>query len=181
MMMCRQNTRRYWWRLRCLILACVWLSLSGCNRPAADAGTTLVPGDVFPAPVLDHVAGGNDPLGPFFGKLLVLNIWATWCPPCRSEMPGLDRLSKTLDPKRFAVVGLSVDTDTLLASEFLLQHGITFTNVFDPGGKIVRPLGLKVYPETFIIAPDRSLLRRITGQQEWDSPKMIQMLEGLYQ
>ena len=113
--------------------------------------------------------------------MLVLNIWATWCPPCRREIPGLDRLSQTLDPKRFAVIGLSTDDDALLASEFLIQNGITFTNFFDQKGKMSRQLGLQVYPETFVIAQDRTLVRRMTGLRDWSSPDMVNMLEGLYQ
>lgn len=113
--------------------------------------------------------------------MLVLNIWATWCPPCRREMPGLDRLSQTLDPKRFAVIGLSTDEDALLASEFLIQNGITFTNFLDQKGKMSRQLGLQVYPETFVIAQDRTLVRRMTGLRDWSSPDMVSMLEGLYQ
>jgi thiol-disulfide isomerase/thioredoxin len=141
--------------------------------------TPLVPGSRFPAAVLDHIAGGNDAQGPFQGKWLVLNVWATWCPPCRREMPSLNRLSKQLDPARFAVVGLSVDADRLLASEFLMQHGIAFSNFFDPEGRLSQRLGIKVYPETFVIAPNRSVLRRVSGQQEWDSPTMVSMLEAI--
>jgi peroxiredoxin len=94
-------------------------------------------------------------------------------------MPGLDRLSRKLDPKRFAVVGLSVDKDTLLAAEFLVQHGISFANIFDQSGKMTRSLGVNVYPETFVIAPDRRILLRVSGQREWDSPEMISMLEEI--
>jgi peroxiredoxin len=94
-------------------------------------------------------------------------------------MPSLNRLSKQLDPARCAVVGLSVDADRLLASEFLMQHGIAFSNFFDPEGRLSQRLGIKVYPETFVIAPNRSVLRRVSGQQEWDSPTMVSMLEAI--
>lgn len=179
-----QKTGRWWWGGRLVLLGMASLAVSACDKPpanvvAASTQATPVQGAVFPASVLDYLAGGSDANGPFHGKLLVLNIWATWCPPCRREMPGLERLSKTLDPKRFAVVGLSVDADSLLAAEFLVQHGITFTNVFDPGAKIAQILGLKVYPQTFVIGPDRRVLQHLTGQYEWDSPTMIDMVEGI--
>ena len=180
-----QRTGPNGWCRRRILLGVVSLGLSACDQPSVGLGAgmhasaTLVQGGAFPALVLDYISGGSDAMGPWHGKLLVLNIWATWCPPCRREMPGLDRLSKTLDAKRFAVVGLSVDTDTLLAAEFLVQHGITFTNFFDQSGKMTQSLGLKAYPETFVIAPDRRILRRISGQREWDSPEMISMLEQI--
>ena len=67
-----------------------------------------------------------------------------------------------------------------MAKEFLLQHGITFSNFFDQAGQLSRPLGLKAYPETFVIAPDRTLLRRMTGLHAWGSPEMVSLLEGLH-
>lgn len=181
--------KRAAWTLRCLrsgihpmlALLAVSISLLACDRPADSETAVLVPGNAFPEHVLDFISASNDVAGTLQGRMLVLNVWATWCPPCRSEMPGLERLSRALDPKRFVVIGLSVDSDTLLASEFLLQHGITFANFFDKDGQMMRPLGLKVYPETFVIGPDRKLVRRVTGMQEWDRPKMIGALEELYQ
>jgi len=95
-------------------------------------------------------------------------------------MPALEQLSKTLDPKRFAVVGISTDEDALLAEEFLRQTGITFTNFLDPGGSIAKSIGMQVYPETFLISADGVLLRRMPGYQEWSSAEMIAQLEQTY-
>lgn len=155
--------------------------LGACNKPAAPAAATLVEGQAFPAFMLDFIANRNEATPSWQGKVLVLNVWATWCPPCRREMPDLELLSQTLDPQRFAVIGLSVDQDTLLAQEFLLQHGITFANFFDQGGSVARPLNLQAYPQTFVIAPDRTLLQSVSGLREWGSPEMVNWLEGLYQ
>ena len=155
--------------------------LGACDKPPAPAAAPLVEGQPFPAFMLDFISSRNDAASAWQGKMLVLNVWATWCPPCRREMPDLELLSKTLDPQRFAVIGLSVDGDTLLAAEFLVQHGITFANFFDQNGQVARPLALQAYPQTFVIAPDRILLRRIIGHREWGNPEMVSMLEGLYQ
>ena len=155
--------------------------LAACDKPAAPGISPLVEGQPFPSFMLDYISSGSAATPSLQGKMLVLNIWATWCPPCRREMPSLDRLNKALDPKRFAVIGLSIDQDVLLASEFLVQNGIIFTNFFDQNGRMSSQLGLKVYPETFVIAPDRTLVRRMTGLHDWSSPEMVNMLEGLYQ
>lgn len=168
------------WR-RAIAICVLALSLVACNRTAAPSAPQLVEGQAFPAFMLDFISGGKDVARFLHGKVLVLNIWATWCPPCRREMPGLDRLSKSLDPNRFAVIGLSTDDDALLASEFLAQYGISFINFLDQKGTMSRQLGLQVYPETFVIAEDRTLLRRMTGLHDWSSPDMVAMLEGLYQ
>ena len=182
MMLTRQCSFSFVFCLRRVTVVCLLLlSLAACDKAAAPTLQPLMEGQAFPSYMLDFISGGSDAGQAWQGKMLVLNIWATWCPPCRREMPDLEHLSKTLDPKRFVVIGLSVDADALLASEFLLQNGITFGNFFDQDGKMSRQLALKVYPETFVIAPDRTLLRRMTGLHAWGSPEMVSMLEGLYQ
>lgn len=141
----------------------------------------LTEGQKFPTFVLDAISDGRAGSNRLHEKVLVVNVWATWCAPCRREMPSLEQLSKTLNPQHFAVIGLSVDEDVMLASEFLTQHKITFPNFYDKGGVMAERLGLRVYPETFVIAPNRTLLRRMTGFREWNSPEMVAMLEELYQ
>ena len=167
---------RRWLALLCLGL----VMLTACGKAGAPAPIRLVEGQAFPAFMLDFIASANDEHRPLHGKTVILNIWATWCSPCRREMPDLERLSQSLDPAHFVVIGLSTDRDAPLAAEFLAQHHITFTNLFDPDGKVSRQLGLRAYPETFVIAPDRILLRRLTGLQEWNSPEMHGLLAGLH-
>ena len=152
-----------------------------CERVPAPVAQPVAEGLAFPAPLLALLPDSGDRSRALQGKMLILNLWATWCPPCRQEMPDLERLSQSLDPARFVVLGLSVDTDTLLASEFLLQNSITFANYFDPSGKVSRSLGLQTYPQTFVIASNRRLLKQIQGYQAWNAPSMHDMLEGLYQ
>jgi thiol-disulfide isomerase/thioredoxin len=148
---------------------------------AVQASLALVEGSAFPGVTLKSLSGENVPLQSLQGKMLVLNVWATWCPPCRREMPSLERLNTLLDPQRFAVLGLSTDGDELLATEFLSSNHISFKNYFDRNGKLAKQLGLDGYPETFLIAQDGTLVKRVLGEQDWSSPAMIQMLEQAYQ
>jgi thiol-disulfide isomerase/thioredoxin len=171
--------RTEWQRLILAVMLLLLVGVSACNKPES-VPQQLVEGQAFPSFMLNYVLGENAGKPAFQGKVLVLNVWATWCPPCRKEMPSLQRLSQTLDPKRFAVIGLSTDQDALLATEFLAQGGVTFSNFFDPNGKMSKQLGLKVYPETFLIAPDGTLARRVTGLQDWSSPEMLVLLEDIY-
>jgi thiol-disulfide isomerase/thioredoxin len=154
--------------------------MGGCSK-APPPKPEITEGKPFPAISMasSSMNALEDPA--LRGKMLILNVWATWCPPCRREMPGLERLSKTLDPARYVVLGMSTDQDERLAAEFLTQNGITFFNFFDQNGRLSREWNLKVYPETFLIAPDGTLLRRIPGLREWDSPEMVAELESLYQ
>lgn len=165
--------------VRGLAAALALASLAGCKEPPVKP--EIVEGKPFPPIAMVNAAGNalEDPS--LRGKMLILNVWATWCPPCRREMPGLERLSKSLDPERFVVLGLSTDQDERLAAEFLMQNGITFFNFFDQNARLSKEWNLKVYPETFLIAPDGKLIRRIPGLREWDSMEMVAELESLYQ
>ena len=180
------NQRACLARFRSMVIRRVALALfvltavAACGQAGVPKPPRLLEGQAFPASMLDLVSTRSDAPSALDGKMLVLNVWATWCPPCRHEMPGLNRLSKLLDPQRFAVVGVSVDADPLLATEFLLQNGITFPNVQDVNGNVARQMGLQAYPETFVLAPDRTLVRRMSGQHEWGSPDMVNLLEGFY-
>ncbi|TAN81078.1 MAG: TlpA family protein disulfide reductase [Gallionella sp.] len=138
-------------------------------------------GEHIPEFVLTGLDGAQVPTRAFRGKLLVLNVWATWCPPCRREMPSLERLSKSVDGRRIVVAGVSVDTDANLALEFLGQNGITFRNFRDTSVNIANVLGVQVYPETLLVAPDGKIVHRIVGERDWNSPAMLRVLEEAYQ
>ena len=98
------------------------------------------------------------------GRTLVINFWATWCAPCREEMPMLQQLSDRLDPNRFAVIGVSVDDDANLVREFLLRHDIRFHSFQDRGMRLAREtLGIVAYPQTFIVTPRGLISDRIDG------------------
>jgi thiol-disulfide isomerase/thioredoxin len=114
------------------------------------------------------------------GRVLALNMWATWCPPCRREMPSLQRLADGVDGDRIMVAGLSVDRDLNLVREFVLSHGIRFPQYVDPemavANGVLRVVG---FPETFVVAPDGRLAARVVGERSWDAPEMREALEAL--
>src|SRR3569832_1244355 len=88
------------------------------------------------------------------GKLVVLNVWATWCAACRKELPSLERLCRDLDERRFKVVGLSLDNDAHDVWEYLIDKGVNYANYIDPSMHTAdNVLGVKVYPYTFFIGP----------------------------
>lgn len=149
--------------------------LGACSKPAP------VVEESIPELALTGLDGARTSLQSFRGKLLVLNVWATWCPPCRKEMPSLERLSKSVDSERIVVAGLSADSDTNAVLEFLGQSGITFRNFIDTPENIANALGVRTYPETLLIGPDGKIAHRISGERDWSSPAMLQMLEDTFQ
>ncbi len=160
------------------LIMLVWV-LTACGQMAPP--DKLVEGRPFPAVVLTGFDGERQALDDYRGRFVILNIWATWCPPCRAELPSLDRLNNALDPEKFVVIGLSVDSDRDIAWEFYRDRGVQFTSFIDPDGKISKDiLGIRVYPDTFLISPQGKLIRRIVGERVWDDPAMIDALNKAY-
>lgn len=122
----------------------------------------------FPALALPALEGKGNTFAALEGALLV-NYWATWCGPCREEMPSLERLSRRL-PAGVRVVAVTVDEDLNLAREWLRKLGISFPVFADPGMRASRgELDLKALPETFLVASDRRILQRTSGARDWDA------------
>lgn len=127
-------------------------------------------GQPMPELKLTRADGSHWSLSDLRGQVVVLNLWATWCPPCRKEMPALQRLADALPAERFEVVGVSVDEDRFLVEEFLRRLEIEFDVVVDPSGEATDPtLTVRAFPETFLIGADGTLRQRVLGDQEWDS------------
>ncbi len=162
-----------------LVLVCTLLLSAACDRvPPSDR---LTEGQAFPALHLPHFEGGATPVESYRGRLVVLNVWATWCPPCRAELPSLDRLAAQLDPRHFAVIGLSVDSDIDIAREFLRERQVGFLSYIDADQRISRDiLEIRAYPITFIIGPQGRLLKRIVGEREWDAPGIVAALQAAF-
>jgi len=160
------------------LLPAMLFGLIACSGEPEPVGPR--PGEPFPALSLPALDGLPLHLGDYRGRVLVLNVWATWCAPCREEMPSLQRLSERFPTERLVVVGLTVDEDTNLAREFLIKYGIDFPIVSDPAGGVAEGLlGVTGYPDTFIIAPDGRLAKRVSGGREWDGVEMVSLLSGL--
>jgi thiol-disulfide isomerase/thioredoxin len=164
--------------LRCLPALLLGWVLAGCN--GAPEATGPQPGEPFPVLTLPALDGPPLDLADYRGRVLVLNVWATWCAPCREEMPSLQRLSERFPAERLTVLGLTVDEDTNLAREFLIKYGIRFQSASDPGGAVAEGLlGVTAYPDTLVVAPDGTVAERIVGGRAWDDDEMIRFLSGL--
>ena len=138
-------------------------------------------GALVPELVLVDVDGATAQLSDYRGKLVVLNLWATWCEPCRREMPNLQQLSNSLDPQRFVVVGVAADEDEHLVREYLLEKGIKFPNYIDKGLLVSQQqLGIQIFPYTLLIAPDGRLIQRFAGPREWQREAVIELLQQAF-
>lgn len=115
------------------------------------------------------------------GKVVVLNFWATWCPPCVQEMPSLNRLHQRLAAQGGMVLGISVDEDGEAYEKFLREHQIAFPNDRNPSKSIPASYGTHMYPETYVIDPAGKIARKFIGPREWDQDDMVLWLIELAQ
>lgn len=137
-------------------------------------------GQALPPLALQDLMGKPVTLRPDAGKLLIINIWATWCAPCRHELPSLDRLARLLGPAQAGVIGISVDSDSHVLREYLIERKLGFVNYRDDGRQVAETvLGLHVFPTTLIVGPDGTLLKVEQGWRVWDSAEMVAKIRGL--
>ena len=105
---------------------------------------------------------------------VVLNVWATWCEPCRREMASLEAAHRELAAKGIRVVGVSVDRDVLLAREYVRRMGLTFTNLSDPEQALARDLlGVRRLPTTLGIGGDGRVRWREESARDWSEPRRV--------
>jgi thiol-disulfide isomerase/thioredoxin len=114
-------------------------------------------------------------LADFRGKLVLLNIWATWCAPCRREMPTLERLQAELGGPDFEVVALSLDRKGLsVVQVFYAELGLETLPIYvDASGEAQRALSVLGLPTTLLLDRDGNEIGRLLGPAEWDSPEMV--------
>lgn len=116
--------------------------------------------------------GQSTALSKYKGKVVVLNFWATWCPPCVEETPALVQLQQRIAARNGLVLGVSVDEDEAAYRAFLQQHGINYPTSRDGSKKSAVEYGTVMYPETYVIGRDGKILRKIIGPQDWNSSEM---------
>lgn len=118
-------------------------------------------------------------LDQFRGKVVVLNFWASWCPPCIDETPSLMQMQQELRSKGVVVLAVSVDEDANAYQQFLKDHSVDFLTVRDPDQKSNELYGTYMFPETYIIDRNGILRRKFIGEVQWTQPDIIKYLSDL--
>jgi cytochrome c biogenesis protein CcmG/thiol:disulfide interchange protein DsbE len=118
-------------------------------------------------------------LNQFRGQIVVLNFWATWCPPCVEEMPSLVQMQRRMKAKGVTVVAVSIDVDESAYRQFLKEHGVDLLTVRDPAQKTPGLFGTHGWPETFIIDRKGVMRRKFIGAVDWTEPEITDFLSKL--
>ena len=125
------------------------------------------------------VAGRPTHLSYFKGKVVVLNFWATWCPPCVEEAPALNHLQQRIASRGGVIIGVSIDDDPAQYEKFLKDFSVPFPTWRDPSAKVMHDYGTIMIPETYIIDRHGRIARKIIGPQRWDSPELTAYFDYL--
>jgi len=161
-------------KLRPVTLLLLVALLAGCDRGSKPRMINNQAPD-FTVHDSDRTVAFRD----FKGKPLVLNFWATWCVPCREEMPSLVQLQRRLAP-RIAVLAISIDVDEQQYHQFLKKYGIDpQMTVRDPAEKTSTLYGTTGWPETFLIDASGTIRRKLVGPVNWTSPDILNYLDQL--
>jgi len=146
-------------------------------KPAA-----VVVGRPAPDFTASDMNGRTIRLADYRGKVVILNIWATWCPPCVDEMPSLEKLYRELKDQNFALLAVSIDSDGIAAvAPFMTRHGLTFPALIDSQAAIQTSYEITGVPETFIIDKKGILVRKVIGPRDWSAPEVLEDIRNLIQ
>jgi thiol-disulfide isomerase/thioredoxin len=131
-----------------------------------------------PDTVFGNAKGGQLTLADFRGRVVLLNLWATWCGPCVREMPSLDRLQAALGSDHFKVVALSQDRGWLeVVKRFYAKHGLENLGIYlDQKGELSQQLGARGLPTSVLIDRQGQAVGRLEGPAEWDSPEALALM-----
>lgn len=171
-------------RIFFLFVLCLLTALTACSKQDSSkksAGTAAV--EKSPAPDVSLVALSNGSalkLSDLKGKVVLLNFWATWCPPCREEIPSMMKLNSAMAGKPFQMVAVSIDEGGKPAIEaFFKESGMSLPTYLDASGASSKSYGITGVPESFIIDKQGVIVKKVVGGVSWDAPEVISFLEGL--
>ena len=118
-------------------------------------------------------------LSQFRGHVVVLNFWATWCPPCVEEMPSLVEMQRRFKAKGVTVLAVSVDVDESAYRQFVKDHNVDLLTVRDPDQKSSALYGTFKFPETYIVDRNGVIRRKFIGAVDWTAPEVTDFLGKL--
>lgn len=172
------RARRSWWAALMLLMALA--EASAATESPDRLGVHATP---RPVPEITFENGDGEPmtLADFRDKVVVLNLWATWCPPCRREMPTLDRLQAKLGSERFEVAALSVDRDgPSIVRQFFSEEEVEHLALYiDTSARVLPRLDIHGIPTTLVLDAKGREIARLIGEADWATPAMLDYFRGL--
>jgi len=158
-----------------MVLIALWISGISGSALAKMPGEVDVGGYLREASLYGF-AGDYRKLTELRGKPLIINVWASWCGPCRAEMGSLERLSRRYGGRQFNIIGVSTDDHAKAAAAFLAQSKVTFDNYHDRTLTLESMLGADTIPLTVLVDAKGRVLMKVRGSKDWDSPESLALI-----
>jgi peroxiredoxin len=128
---------------------------------------------------LENLEGSLVSLKGFQGKVVFLNFWATWCGPCRYEMPDMEKLWQKFKEEDFVILAVDLRERKERVSSFMEENGYTFPVLLDSRGEVARAYGIRAIPTTYLLDPEGKIVGRALGAREWASQDAFKLIEHL--
>jgi len=128
---------------------------------------------------LEDLAGKKAALSFWRGKLVLLNFWATWCPPCRAEMPSLELLYRDLKNEGFELVAVDLQEDRKEVQGFQAELGLSFPILLDRDGRVGSRYGVRNIPTSYLLDREGLILGRLIGGSEWHDAEVVKVLRAI--
>jgi peroxiredoxin len=129
---------------------------------------------------LPNLAGQAVRLSAYRGQVVLVNLWATWCPPCRDEMPSMEKLHQRLKDRGFVLLAVSEDEGGVATVKpFIEQLKVTFPVLIDTEGEVGKKYGVWGFPESFLVDRDGRIVDRVIGPRDWVAPAQVAAIEAL--
>lgn len=137
-------------------------------------------GDAAPAPLaLTDLAGKRHALADYRGQVVLINFWASWCPPCVHEMPSMQRLTAKLNGRPFTILAVNMGEDEKTIRAFLKKVKVTFPVLLDRDGAALKRWKVFVFPTSFLIGPDGAIRYALFGEFQWDDAEAVKVIEEM--
>jgi len=162
-----------------LLLASAPVSLGARPEPMAERGVVKV-GDEAPNFQLRDLAGNMVSLSQLRGKVVLLNFWATWCGPCRVEMPAMEQLYRSYSRKDFEILAVSTDAQgAAVTRPFQQEMGFTFPILHDADYRVGLLYGARSLPMTFMVDRKGIVRQKVPGARNWDAPEARELVQAM--
>ena len=163
-----------------LLIGAVAYMVSTTSRTSRDVVQPVVAGDLAPAFQLEDTNGNQVSLSDLRGKVVLVNFWATWCPPCIEEMPSMETLNKAMVGYDFVMLAINAEENgRSVVADFLKRTPYTFPILYDDKGVVQKRYGVFKFPESFVVGKDGIVAEKIIGPLDWSNPNTITYLKNL--
>jgi peroxiredoxin len=150
---------------------------AAASRPGGSPAPAV--GKAAPDFTLKDLQGNSVTLSALRGKVVFLNFWATWCPPCREEMPAMQRLQEVFGKKNFTILAVNVEDDMAAVKKFLSQRPLAFPVLLDPDAEAQDLYKVYRFPETFLIDRQGNVVQHYLGARDWSSVEFLKYVTSL--